>query len=71
MKAYFFLVIDALWIIVAVLFSLGRFSFGIHWPKGAVNPATIITIFRLIPYVIVFGWSVPTAFGFWLLRARK
>jgi hypothetical protein len=70
MKAYFFLVIGALWIIVAVLFSLGRFSFGISWPKGTVNPAIITTIFRLTPHVIVLGWIVPTALGLWLL-ARK
>jgi hypothetical protein len=71
MKAYFCLAIGALWIIMAVLFSFGRFSFGISWPKGTVNPATVATIFGLTPYLIVFGWIVPTALGLWLLWARK
>lgn len=71
MKAYFCLAIGALWVIMAVLFSFGDFSFGISWPKGTVNPATITRIFGLIPHVIVFGWIVPTALGLWLLWARK
>lgn len=71
MKAYFFLVIGALWIIMAILFSLGRFSFAVAWPKGTVNPAMINTIFRLTLPLIVFGWIIPTAVGLWLLRARK
>jgi hypothetical protein len=71
MKAYFFLIIGALWIIIAAFFSLGRFSFGVYWQKGTVNPAIITTIFRLTPYVVVFGWIVPTALGLWLLWTRK
>jgi hypothetical protein len=74
MKAYLFLATGALWIIVAVLFSFSSFSFSIRWPKGTINPATIATIATILgltPYVIVFGWIVPSAFGLWLLWARK
>jgi hypothetical protein len=70
MKAYFYLASGTLWIIIAVLYSFGRFSFGITWLKGTVNPATIAAIFNLIPYIIVFGWIVPTALGLWLMWNR-
>jgi hypothetical protein len=71
MKPYFCFAIGALWIIVAVLFSFGRFSFGIRWPKGTINPATVAKILSLTPYLIVFGWIVPIALGLWLLWAKK
>jgi hypothetical protein len=47
MKAYFCLAIGALWIIVAAFFSFGRFSFGIRWTKGIINPAVMINDFPL------------------------
>ena len=65
MKAYLFLLIGARWIIVSILFSLGKFSFLISWPKGSINPATINTVSRLALPVIVFGWIVPTGLGLW------
>lgn len=71
MKPYFYFVTSALWIIVAVLFSFGRFSFGISWSKGTVNPVTVAGIFSLTSYLIVFGWIVPIALGLWLLWARR
>lgn len=71
MKPHFCFAIGALWIIAAVLFSLGKFSFGIFWPKGTVNPAAVAKIFSLTPYLIVFGWIVPIALGLWLLSAKK
>ena len=72
MKPYFCFAIGALWIIVAVPFSLGRFSFGISWPgAGTANPVTVAKIFGLTFYLIVFGWIVPIAVGLWLLWARK
>ena len=71
MKPHLCFAIGALWIIFAVLFSFGRFSFGITWPKGTVNPTSVAKVFSLIPYLIVFGWIVPIALGIWLLSAKK
>jgi len=65
---YFFLVIGALWVTVAIV--LRRTGFGIHF-HGTVNPATVTMIFRLVFPVLFYGWIVPTAIGVWLLWAKK
>ena len=69
MKGLFFLAIGALWITVALLLSGA--SFGIHWWKGALNPASVGMILRLALPVLFYGWTVPIALGFWLLWAKK
>ena len=71
MKLYSCFVIGALWIIAAVLFGLGRFSFGVSLPKGTVNPVTAATIFSVALYLVTFGWIVPIALGLWLLWAKN
>jgi hypothetical protein len=69
MKGYCFLVIGAWWGAVATVLS--RTMFGIHFHRGAVNPATAAMIFRLGLPVLFYGWIVPTALGVWLVWAKK
>jgi hypothetical protein len=59
-KAYVFLAIGMIWLIVAILTG-----FGVYW-HGAMTTLTAGLIRVLLP-MILFGWIAPVGFGLWLL----
>jgi len=73
MKAYFFLVLGGIWLVIAIALYRTGFAFGIYWDQGhrMINPAKVVALFHLMLPLVFFGWLAPLGMGLWLLWARK